>query len=335
MDEERERIYYWKNNLQWNIEEGILDIGDRRYKGYPVGVFSQLYYDYLKGKPEGELEEYFSQYASREARIMRLFVQDLIAHGFLVTAIAAPQELFQSQYQFIKDDYPEDFFLVKDNVELYVETKIRRFDSMQSLNSIQLVNNVNAPEVLHRRASTRSFDMEKKVSMELFNDLMISMCQKHNGENITYNYPSAGGLYPINIYVFVKEGRVEGVPGGLYMLNPAKHALVPHQLDGDINSDAQFFTNKEIAKESAFTIYFTYDGEVNMQKYKGQGYYYGILETGILMGLVSYYAEYLGLGSCIIGDMEFGKIEPYFKLATNEVYMQSIELGMKVAIPQA
>ncbi|WP_229522526.1 SagB/ThcOx family dehydrogenase [Paenibacillus monticola] len=264
---------------------------------------------------------------------MKLFVQDLIANNLLVSAIAAPQELFQSQYQFIKDDYPDHFFLVKENVEEYVEEKQRRFDSMQDSNSILHMNNVNLPDVIHRRASTRRFDVGKKVSMQLFNNLMSSMCQKPNEENITYYYPSAGGLYPINIYVFVKEGRVEGVSGGLYILNPAKHALVPHQLDVDINSDAQYFTNKEIAKGSAFTIYFTYDGEVNMQKYKGQGYYYGILETGILMGLVSYYAEYLGLGSCIIGDLEFRKIEPYFKLKTNEVYMQSIELGMKVMIP--
>ncbi|MRN57174.1 SagB/ThcOx family dehydrogenase [Paenibacillus sp. LC-T2] len=333
MDEEREKIYYWKNDIRWNIEDGILDIESRKYKGFPVSIFSQLYHDFLKGKPEGEMEEYFSQYERRETRIMKLFVQDLIANNLLVSAIAAPQELFQSQYQFIKDDYPDHFFLVKENVEEYVEEKQRRFDSMQDSNSILHMNNVNLPDVIHRRASTRRFDVGKKVSMQLFNNLMSSMCQKPNEENITYYYPSAGGLYPINIYVFVKEGRVEGVSGGLYILNPAKHALVPHQLDVDINSDAQYFTNKEIAKGSAFTIYFTYDGEVNMQKYKGQGYYYGILETGILMGLVSYYAEYLGLGSCIIGDLEFRKIEPYFKLKTNEVYMQSIELGMKVMIP--
>ncbi|NQX46099.1 SagB/ThcOx family dehydrogenase [Paenibacillus tritici] len=333
MSEEREKIYYWKNSLTWTIEDGVLNIEARKYKGHPVGVFSQLYYDFLKGKSERELEGYFSQYESRAARIIKLFVQDLMANGFLVSAIASPLELFQSQYQFIGDDYPEHFFLVKDNVDRYVEAKKHRFDSRQRSSSIVLVNTNDLPEVLHRRTSTRRFDVTKKVDMQVFNDLLISLCQKQHGESITYYYPSAGGLYPLNMYVFVKEGRVKGVSGGLYKLNPANHALIPHQLDADINTDAQYFTNKEIAKESAFTIYFTYDGEVNMQKYKGQGYFYGILETGILLGLISYYAEYLGLGSCVIGDMEFGKIESYFELNTNEVYMQSIELGMKLMIP--
>jgi amino acid adenylation domain-containing protein len=41
-----------------------------------------------------------------------------------------------------------------------------------------------------------------------------------------YRYPSAGSLYPVQTYLYVKPGRVEGLVGGFYYYQPAAHQLL-------------------------------------------------------------------------------------------------------------
>lgn len=95
----------------------------------------------------------------------------------------------------------------------------------------------------------------------------------------------------------------------------------------EIDKESQYFTNKNIFETSAFTVYFTYDGDVNIPKYGGDGYYFGILDCGIMIGLLNFVAEYFGVSSCSIGEMDFDKIEHYFELNKNEVYLHSVEMG--------
>ncbi|URZ14549.1 hypothetical protein [Clostridium felsineum] len=57
----------------------------------------------------------------------------------------------------------------------------------------------------------------------------------------------------------------------------------------EIDKESQYFTNKNIFETPAFTVYFTYDGDVNISKYGGDGY--------------------------------------YFELNKNEVYLHSVEMG--------
>ncbi len=40
-----------------------------------------------------------------------------------------------------------------------------------------------------------------------------------------YRYPSAGNLYPVQVYLVIKPGRVAGLDGGAYYYHPARHEL--------------------------------------------------------------------------------------------------------------
>jgi amino acid adenylation domain-containing protein len=40
-----------------------------------------------------------------------------------------------------------------------------------------------------------------------------------------YRYPSAGNLYPVQVYLHVQAGRISDLPGGIYYYHPRDHAL--------------------------------------------------------------------------------------------------------------
>jgi amino acid adenylation domain-containing protein len=53
-----------------------------------------------------------------------------------------------------------------------------------------------------------------------------------------YRYPSAGSLYPVQVYVAVAAGVVDGVAAGSYYYHPRDHALVPLSRGAETAGDA-------------------------------------------------------------------------------------------------
>ena len=66
-----------------------------------------------------------------------------------------------------------------------------------------------------------------------------------------------------------------------------------------------------------------------MPKYDGMSYYYGIVESGILISMLTISGEKVGIGSCSIGDMIYDKIIPFFNLNENQILLHSMEFGYK------
>ena len=64
-----------------------------------------------------------------------------------------------------------------------------------------------------------------------------------------------------------------------------------------------------------------------MPKYGGMAYFYGIIETGVISELLSIVSEQIGLGSCIIGEMDYRTIVSLLKINDNEIYIMCMEFG--------
>ena len=54
---------------------------------------------------------------------------------------------------------------------------------------------------------------------------------------------------------------------------------------------------------------------VSMPRYGGAGYEYAFIDTGIMVELFTHICEYLNLGMCSIGDMNFDKYKSLFNRA--------------------
>ncbi|WP_226023684.1 SagB/ThcOx family dehydrogenase [Halomicrobium salinisoli] len=118
-------------------------------------------------------------------------------------------------------------------------------------------------------------------------------------------YPSAGGLYPVEVYPVVVNG--DGVADGVYYYSVRDHALRvlddgDEALAGftDAFMDADFSAG--IAADSAVTFVLTGSFPRIKAKYGPTGYRFALLEAGHLAQTLLLVAAALGLGGVPVGS---------------------------------
>jgi SagB-type dehydrogenase family enzyme len=104
-------------------------------------------------------------------------------------------------------------------------------------------------------------------------------------------YPSAGGNYPLEIYLTVFEG--EDIDAGLYHYDVLDHSLAV--LRQDIEPDSWEFMSLPEGNPS-FTLFLTAVEQRMTRKYGNRGYRYILIETGHLMQNLCLIAQARGLG---------------------------------------
>lgn len=218
--------------------------------------------------------------------------------------------------------YDKNIFVNNEELEKF-KNKVKSRVVVNATNNIKidLINN-EWPNVYSKRHSVRNFDTKKVIPFKIFCGLLNILSQR-NGR---YAYPSAGGLYPIDCYISVKENRVENVEKGTYYYSPLNNKLILVNRNV-LKSDAHYFTNKSIYNSSAFSLHMFFNINVSMPKYGGMAYYYGAVESGIISQLMTEQAEYLNLGSCIIGDSDVSKIKENIQVNDESKYLLSMEFG--------
>lgn len=214
--------------------------------------------------------------------------------------------------------WQEDMMYDAEATNRFVDASVRRHSDKKGME----VKNTAA---VSKRRSVRSFS-DEPVSFDSFSAVLSCLSAYEKDGKIRFAYPSAGGLYPVDVYVYVKEGRVENVNGGIYLYLPLQNEIMPVS-EGKIPEKAHYFGNREIFSSSAFSVYLVYDAERSMPKYNGMGLYYGIVDSGIMLGYLTEACEANGIGSCIIGDMNFASIRDSFGLSENMIYLSCMEAG--------
>lgn len=122
--------------------------------------------------------------------------------------------------------------------------------------------------------------------------------------------PSAGGLYPLELYVLAR--RVEKIEPGIYHyavvghgLEQVREVLVPRALNDYL------FMGQHYATDAAATVVIAAEGGRTLGKYGDRGYRYVLLEAGHCAQNLNLAAVALGLGTCNLGgffDQELGHL---------------------------
>jgi SagB-type dehydrogenase family enzyme len=111
--------------------------------------------------------------------------------------------------------------------------------------------------------------------------------------------PSAGGLYPIEVYPVINN--IENIASGIYHYNIAKHTLELVK-EGDFRSEiAQGCLDQQIAYNAAVNFVWTAIIERSKWKYLQRCYRYIYMDAGHIGQNFYLIAEALGLGACTIG----------------------------------
>ena len=132
-----------------------------------------------------------------------------------------------------------------------------------------------------------------------------------------YRYPSAGNLYPVQIYLLIKPNRVEGLGGGIYYYNPAEHRLIllnpiGEEVDG-LGANVYGATNQVVFEGSAFSLFLLGKMDAISPMYAELGREFCLLEAGYLSQLLMEKAADYQLGLCPIGYLNFEGIRSLFR----------------------
>lgn len=314
-------VYYWSPSVNFKIENGELKIERFNYGKKSAEYFPELYYHTQDGKELEELKELFPE---NKRSFLSSLIKDLIKKKILVNSVLSPKEIFYSQKKLFSDEHDEDMRFVKEKLSAFQLEQAERH--VFSGDTSYILNNSSLPPLIENRCSVREFSSEQ-ISYTDFSSLIN--CLKNKPADHTRYYPSAGGLATLDIYIHIKEGRVEGIDKGLYYYDPVLNSIIFVDCGDKLTSEAHYITNRDIFEGSAFTVYFVYNASASMPKYNGMAYFYGIIESGIIISLLTAAGEKRGIGNCCIGDMYYEKILPCFRLKEYQVLLHSMEFGKK------
>ncbi|MBT5414367.1 MAG: amino acid adenylation domain-containing protein, partial [Rhodospirillaceae bacterium] len=146
-------------------------------------------------------------------------------------------------------------------------------------------------------------------------------------------FASSGSLYPVQAYLSVRPGRVEGLAGGLYYLDPDRRSLVQLS-DRPAAEDIHGPYNRGFVSDSAFDLFLAADPGVVAKLYPDQARDFCLLEAGAMSQLLQDRAPPCGLGLCAIGSVEFDGLRRDLGLGEENILLHAL-VGGAIAPEQA
>ena len=190
-------------------------------------------------------------------------------------------------------------------------------------------------DVLNERKSTRNFSEELLSLTELsscLSGLPVNRSKRVNSEpdiELSFRpYPSAGGLFPVEVYII--SLNVQDVSPSICHYNFRNHQLeIISTLVGKADVlNAMGNPGSYILSSAACICVFTAVIERSVVKYKQMGYRFCILEAGIVSHTVELAANAVGIGTLHWGGYLDDMLADLLKIdSVNEIILHSLILG--------
>lgn len=135
----------------------------------------------------------------------------------------------------------------------------RRFENNANRVPLDIVANNDPIDRFEANRSAREF-LDTCISKSQFSQLLSCLMQNTNEGRPRFQFASAGGLYPVQTYVFVKADRIEAMTEGCYYFDPSDRTLVSVGDGRSLSSDAyDYFVNRPTFEGAAFAVFFICD----------------------------------------------------------------------------
>ncbi|AUX48981.1 uncharacterized protein SOCE26_105260 [Sorangium cellulosum] len=141
------------------------------------------------------------------------------------------------------------------------------------------------------------------------------------------SYASAGGLYPVQVYLYAKPGRVEQIPGGTFYYHPERHQLLPIEIGAHIDRSVHASVNAQAFESSAFSVYLVADLGAIEPVYGRLARDFCLMEAGIIAHLLESSAPDHDLGLCQTGGLDFAPVARLFKLGPRHEHLHGLVGG--------
>jgi SagB-type dehydrogenase family enzyme len=183
---------------------------------------------------------------------------------------------------------------------------------------------VSIEEAFSNRRSIREYKDEalsvKEISQILWSAQGITASQ-WGGRTA----PSAGALYPLEVYLVVE--KVENIEPGIYQYLPEGHKL-DNLSEGDVSADlAKAALNQVFIKKAPVNLVITGVFSRTTDKYGERGIQYVHMEAGHAAQNVYLQVQSLGLGTVTVGAFRDEEIKKILNLSEQETPLYIMPIG--------
>ncbi|MFH0778538.1 MAG: SagB/ThcOx family dehydrogenase [Candidatus Eisenbacteria bacterium] len=179
---------------------------------------------------------------------------------------------------------------------------------------------------LRQRRSVRAFSV-KPITLTQLSELLFSAQGMTGGDEGTplRPAPSAGALYPFEIYVVAN--RVEGLAQGIYHYSVRRHGLEQVKRGDFAGAISDAGLKQESLAGSAVTFVLSAVFDRTRSKYGERGFRYVYMEAGHISQSICLEAVSLGLGSVTVGAFLDAAVNELIGLDGQEeaaIYLQAV-----------
>jgi SagB-type dehydrogenase family enzyme len=182
---------------------------------------------------------------------------------------------------------------------------------------------VSVEEALRNRRSVRNYSSASLTLADIAQ--LLWSAQGVSGSRNRRTAPSAGALYPLELYLVV--GNVEALPPGIYQYRPAEHALSRIAAGDKRGGLARAALRQTWVRDAPAVIVMTAVYERTTRKYGDRGERYVHMEAGHAAQNIYLQAVPLGLGTVTVGAFSDRKVKQILNLPENEALLYLIPIG--------
>jgi SagB-type dehydrogenase family enzyme len=171
----------------------------------------------------------------------------------------------------------------------------------------QFEGKVSLERAIRMRRTIRSFD-GRALDLHHVSQLLWSAQGITGSRGFKRAAPSAGALYPMDIYAVVGAGCVEGLDPGVYRYEPERHSISPGRGEdarGDVANASLWQT---WMARAPLNLVITAEYSRIMGKYGQRGIRYAMIEAGHIGQNIFLQAQAMGLAAGIVGAFEDDKL---------------------------
>jgi SagB-type dehydrogenase family enzyme len=191
--------------------------------------------------------------------------------------------------------------------------------------------------LMRSRESCREFQM-RSMPLEILSTVLggaygVARLKRLSGAGSAYfrTAPSAGGLFPLELYALVRD--VEGVADGVHHYNVRRHALEPLKVGRWFEELDQALIMASVLQRANLLLFLSAVFTRSQKKYGPRGYRYATLEAGHVAQNICLLATEQGLGSLCVGGFYDSKLNRFLGLdGISEAVVYTLALGYMATV---
>jgi SagB-type dehydrogenase family enzyme len=172
---------------------------------------------------------------------------------------------------------------------------------------------VSVERAINQRRTIRSFT-SGSLDLSHLSQLLWSAQGITGSSGFKRAAPSAGALYPMDIYAVVGRKGVEQIEAGVYHYEPHGHRLSHMQKDDQRDRVAKASLSQIWMASAPLNIVITAEYSRITVKYKERGIRYAMIEAGHIAQNLFLQAEALGLKASVVGAFHDNELIEILKI---------------------